>query len=77
MPLERGGKTKDVFTDEGMLFTDMYLSPSVIDGLTDGGFIAPSPIQAKCIPLGKVRVPLYILMLYMCVHIASALTSLV
>ncbi len=55
MPLDRGRISKDVAgNNDGMLFTDMYLSAPVVAGLSAGGFISPSPIQGKCIPLGKV-----------------------
>ena len=53
--MPRVGLTKDVQCEEKISFKDMYLSPHILQGLHDAGYINPSPIQLKCIPLGKVK----------------------
>eukprot|EP01112_Ceratiomyxa_fruticulosa_P001769 TRINITY_DN11930_c0_g1_i1.p1 TRINITY_DN11930_c0_g1~~TRINITY_DN11930_c0_g1_i1.p1 ORF type:complete len:263 (-),score=40.34 TRINITY_DN11930_c0_g1_i1:84-872(-) len=39
-------------------FSDLLLSPKLLKGLTEAGYIRPSPIQLKGIPLGKLGVDL-------------------
>lgn len=46
-------RTADVFAKQKLSFTDLHLSPLVIRGLAKHGFIKPSPIQLKSIPLGR------------------------
>ena len=47
-------RTDDVCPDEiGATFESMMLSPSILRGLKDTGFVAPSPIQLRAIPLGR------------------------
>jgi ATP-dependent RNA helicase DDX20 len=47
-------RTKDIELDESVEFSDMNLSKEIQLGLKQTGFIKPSPIQLKAIPLGKL-----------------------
>ena len=47
-------RTKDIELDESVSFDDLYLSRPILDGLKSAGFLKPSPIQLKAIPLGKL-----------------------
>ncbi|KAJ9599213.1 hypothetical protein L9F63_010297, partial [Diploptera punctata] len=51
--LEDKPRTQDVFVNEDVDFTGMLLSESILEGLHKSGFIKPSPIQLKAIPLGR------------------------
>lgn len=46
-------KTEDVEIKNNVSFSEMMLSSSVLTGLTKNGFVKPSPIQLRAIPLGK------------------------
>lgn len=46
-------RTDDVLLSEGIDFSSLLLSRSVLDGLSAAGFQKPSPIQLKAIPLGR------------------------
>ena len=47
-------RTKDVELKENLSFDELLLNKSVLDGLKDAGFLKPSPIQFKAIPLGRL-----------------------
>lgn len=51
--LDKKIRTEDVFSDEQISFSALCLSESVYQGLLKCGFISPSPIQLKAIPLGR------------------------
>ncbi|CAF0848694.1 unnamed protein product [Brachionus calyciflorus] len=53
-------RTKDIELDENVLFEDLLLSKPVLDGLKNAGFLKPSPIQLKAIPLGKLGLDLIV-----------------
>ena len=44
-------RTRDVLID-GTEFSSLLLSNEVLEGLNKSGFVKPSPIQLKAIPLG-------------------------
>lgn len=44
--------TIDVAWDESATFANLFLSEPILAGLTQYGFLKPSPIQAKAIPCG-------------------------
>ncbi|XP_015188423.1 PREDICTED: probable ATP-dependent RNA helicase ddx20 [Polistes dominula] len=46
-------RTKDVKILEDVTFSQMGLSPNILNGLSNCGFQSPSPIQLKAIPLGR------------------------
>ena len=47
-------RTKDVESDEAnVYFEDLQLSKEVLAGLKHSGYIRPSPVQLKAIPLGN------------------------
>lgn len=50
---EEKERTEDVEIDENISFDKMMLTDYVIKGLTKNGFINPSPVQLKAIPLGR------------------------
>ena len=47
-------RTTDVEQGERVMFNEMSLSPIVVEGLKHAGFLKPSPIQLKAIPLGRL-----------------------
>jgi superfamily II DNA/RNA helicase len=47
-------RTKDIELDENVSFDDLILSKQILTGLKSAGFLKPSPIQLKAIPLGKL-----------------------
>ena len=50
--------SSDVLQDgEGLTFKDLPISDAVLRGIADYGFVRPSPIQAKAIPLARFGVP--------------------
>jgi superfamily II DNA/RNA helicase len=55
-------RTRDVESDETSIisFDQMYLSKQVLAGLKSAGFLKPSPIQLKAIPLGKLGLDLIV-----------------
>ena len=53
-------RTQDVRIDESVDFTGLCLSPNVLAGLKHAGFIRPSPIQLKAIPLGRCGLDLIV-----------------
>ncbi|XP_013408807.1 uncharacterized protein LOC106172574 [Lingula anatina] len=57
-----GGKsrTADVNITENIDFAGLYLSDSVLSGLKDSGFVRPSPIQLKAIPIGRCGLDLIV-----------------
>ena len=46
-------RTSDIEVQENVTFSQMGLSPPVLNGLLKCGFHKPSPIQCKSIPLGR------------------------
>ena len=44
------GDTGRLIKKIGMLFTEMELSPAILQGIEELGFIVPTPIQDKVIP---------------------------
>jgi ATP-dependent RNA helicase DDX20 len=46
--------TKDIELNENVTFEDLMLAESVVSGLRSAGYIKPSPVQFKAIPLGKL-----------------------
>ena len=51
--------SSDVLQDgEGLTFKDLPISDAVLRGIADYGFVRPSPIQAKAIPLARFGVDL-------------------
>uniref|UniRef100_A0A7N6F6M5 RNA helicase n=1 Tax=Anabas testudineus TaxID=64144 RepID=A0A7N6F6M5_ANATE len=53
-------RTDDVLLSEGIDFSSLLLSRSVLDGLSAAGFQKPSPIQLKAIPLGRCGLDLIV-----------------
>lgn len=51
--IDKGERTKDIKTSQGVTFSSMLLSPETLQGLQSSGFFKPSPIQLHAIPLGK------------------------
>lgn len=49
-------RTKDVQTEEEIDFSQLLLSPPILEGLKEAGYLRPSPIQLKAIPLGRFGV---------------------
>lgn len=52
-------RTKDIELDENVEFSDMNLSKEIQMGLKQAGFVKPSPIQLKSIPLGKLGLGIF------------------
>jgi ATP-dependent RNA helicase DDX20 len=52
------GSTWDVRTTDGVDFKELLLSATVERGLTSAGYLKPSPIQLRAIPLGRFGVDL-------------------
>eukprot|EP01006_Ploeotia_vitrea_P065852 TRINITY_DN93920_c0_g1_i1.p1 TRINITY_DN93920_c0_g1~~TRINITY_DN93920_c0_g1_i1.p1 ORF type:complete len:600 (+),score=65.70 TRINITY_DN93920_c0_g1_i1:69-1868(+) len=50
--------TLDVLTEETskINFSNMMLHPDLVKGMTEAGFLHPSPIQLRAIPLGKLGI---------------------
>ncbi|XP_034196215.2 uncharacterized protein LOC117611893 isoform X1 [Osmia lignaria lignaria] len=46
-------RTKDIKIQEDVTFFQMGFSQKILDGLANCGFLKPSPIQLKAIPLGR------------------------
>lgn len=46
-------RTKDIELSENVEFKDMCLSEKVLKGLNEAGFVRPSPVQLKSIPVGR------------------------
>lgn len=46
-------RTNDVINTENLSFEDLHLPDKIIKGLEEAGFINPSPIQVKAIPIGR------------------------
>lgn len=46
-------RTGDVLINENVEFGSLLLSEQVLRGLKNSGFVRPSPIQLKAIPLGR------------------------
>lgn len=46
-------RTQDVEISESVDFGDLLLSKPVLEGLQATGYVKPSPIQLKAIPLAK------------------------
>ena len=44
--------------DTGVTFASLLLSPAVAEGLARAGFVRPSPIQLRAIPIGRCGVDL-------------------
>ena len=54
--IERKARTEDVVTQESRqkTFSDLLLSSPVLQGLTNSGFLHPSPVQLQAIPPAKI-----------------------
>ena len=54
--ISRKARTEDVVTSESRqkTFSDLLLSPAVLQGLTNSGFLHPSPVQLQAIPPAKI-----------------------
>lgn len=46
-------RSSDVLLTEDITFLDLHLNQEVLDGLKKCGFLRPSPVQLKSIPLGR------------------------
>lgn len=46
-------RTKDIKIQEDVTFFQMGFSQKILDGLANCGFLKPSPIQLKAVPLGR------------------------
>lgn len=57
--LDEKSRTTDVEIDRSIPFSKMLLSENVEKGLEQNGFIYPSPIQLRAIPLGRCKLGLY------------------
>ncbi|KAL4226434.1 DEAD (Asp-Glu-Ala-Asp) box polypeptide 20 [Mactra antiquata] len=53
-------RTGDVIISESVNFNNLLLSQPVLNGLKNAGFIRPSPIQLKAIPLGRCGLDLIV-----------------
>nr|XP_008108041.1 PREDICTED: probable ATP-dependent RNA helicase DDX20 [Anolis carolinensis] len=54
-------RTRDVVLQEGPEdFSSLLLSPPVLEGLKAAGFLRPSPVQLKAIPLGRCGLDLIV-----------------
>lgn len=53
-------RTSDVFNCEEVSFSKLFLSDSMQKGLFNAGFLNPSPVQAKAIPVGLMGVDVII-----------------
>lgn len=53
-------RTGDVTVTENVDFNSLLLSEKVLKGLTSAGFVKPSPIQLKAIPLGRCGLDLIV-----------------
>ncbi|CAD5115552.1 DgyrCDS4516 [Dimorphilus gyrociliatus] len=51
--LEAVPRTKDIELSEHVEFKDMCLTSRVLEGLNDAGFVRPSPVQLRSIPVGR------------------------
>ena len=51
--LNRRERTEDVQGDRTHKFSDLGLSDPILKGLSEAGFVVPSPIQWQAIPLGR------------------------
>ncbi|XP_023229087.1 probable ATP-dependent RNA helicase DDX20 [Centruroides sculpturatus] len=58
--LDEKWRSKDIKLREDLDFSALLLSDLVQAGLTNSGFIKPSPIQLKAIPLGKTGLDLIV-----------------
>ena len=54
--ISRKQRTEDVVTAESRqkTFSDLLLSPAVLQGLNNSGFLHPSPVQLQAIPPAKI-----------------------
>lgn len=48
-----GERTKDVTLSENVTFDSLLLPRSILEGLKSDGFVKPSPIQLRAIPVGR------------------------
>lgn len=46
-------RTSDIKIRENVTFLEMGLPEKIMDGLSFTGFLRPSPIQLKAIPIGR------------------------
>lgn len=51
--VSNSSRTSDIKVNEEVTFSQLSLSQKTLDGLSYCGFIKPSPIQLKAIPLGR------------------------
>lgn len=57
--LDEKSRTTDVEIDKSIPFSKMLLSENVEKGLEQNGFVYPSPIQLRAIPLGRCKLGLW------------------
>ena len=50
---EQISRTKDIFLEQHLDFSGLFLSPNILEGLQKAGYKKPSPIQFKAIPIGR------------------------
>lgn len=58
--VEKKARTQDISHHEVLGFDDLLISQPILEGLKSAGFIHPSPIQLKAIPLGRCGLDLII-----------------
>lgn len=51
--IEKNDRTEDVIIKETTTFESLLLQENVLKGLQKNGFIKPSPIQLKTVPVGR------------------------
>lgn len=51
--LQEKERTDDIFISDKIPFSQMLLADPILKGLEKCGFVLPSPIQLRGIPLGK------------------------
>lgn len=62
-------RTQDVRVEDGIDFSGLLLSPPILKGLTEAGYLKPSPIQLKAIPLGRFGVGMAFRESPLCSHV--------
>lgn len=48
-----GERSRDVISNENITFESLLLPQKILDGLIADGFVKPSPIQVRAIPVGR------------------------
>lgn len=57
-------RTSDVVLDMNYTFENMLLPEQILKGLTEAGYIYPSTIQKKGIPIGRCGYGAYMIPIY-------------